>query len=952
MQSVVALSHAQRTPEIISQAMDVNRQMYRLMIEEGCYQNQIAVDLFKSAKKPEMGLIKENQRYLYRDVNYIKDKKSPKAYLNTGIATTGYSPVELLINQTNKYFQQSQLESRPIVQFQDLFNGIEFTPQQRFSAIAAKYEFDVKFNAAVAMERRRETETGPFAIIQTTQGTQIEVTNLTRYGHPGIWKAKNINLKLEEISEKYQTRDRPHKLMAIAQIDNEMEDGKPKYRRLGTVSQRSVNDYNLKPGMATSGATLTELKPELSRLQTKLMFQQAYQFAEEFRAGIPETERSSAAAAWSVGAVRQDELEDKQQPVAQIQKKIPNFVFAAFGDEITSRLEQLQFTDFKLVTLDSEANNFLDKTWNPLEKYPIEIKASHHPPGHSRYGSRLVFVLDSDGEYKEFAMLEPRTGQLPIGTKAQANILPGETYTASATIQGQSQPPVEFTIREISKFSYAGQTFNAEPVTLEIGTVPVTNYAVKIKLDGKVLGELDTDSVKQLQAFNYIKDGNQLNLKLTTLSESNENAFAIATSPNGNLLKINKINHYDYEGQIFKDETYRKLSLEIPQSKTRDAVFLNGETLGVLHFKKDKEALLELGVLNFGRLTPVQATLQSNFSTTVLKVDPQTVEYPEVWTKGSRVFGQQLNKQQQEQQQQFEKVAPILQKIKERPTILFATREDKLLGLTQLAVDNHKIETVTKWLREHDVAFAPVTAEDVPLFTKKGLAVFNLVNSSIPESVFGAMTRKFGSVIESETEYQQKVNSLPDRPKYLKPPQPPYLIPVIKQEVCNQPPQSLSVKTVETQPVIIDDLRSWYTVADKLGRSEDYKQRIVEVGNQFKRSGQLTTEALTVMNKDKQQLDSISRLTQIAQRVGAVWGQVGQDGFTHVKGKVYNLSFNAQQKDLAIAHSNGEVIFSLQSGKVQINQLSPEVLQAFENANTQIDKALAQNKEQRVELQQ
>jgi hypothetical protein len=103
IQSVVTLAQAPRTPEIILQAMEVNRQMYRKMIEESCYQNQIAVDLFKSSKTPEMGLIKENNRYLYRDVNYIKDKKLKTVYLNEGIKATGYSPVELLINQTNKY---------------------------------------------------------------------------------------------------------------------------------------------------------------------------------------------------------------------------------------------------------------------------------------------------------------------------------------------------------------------------------------------------------------------------------------------------------------------------------------------------------------------------------------------------------------------------------------------------------------------------------------------------------------------------------------------------------------------------------------------------------------------------------------------------------------------------------------------------------------------------------
>ncbi|MEJ1935201.1 hypothetical protein WDZ92_33820, partial [Nostoc sp. NIES-2111] len=56
MEDFVALAQTERTPQIILQAMEVNRQMYRKMIEEGCYQNQIAVDLFKSSKTPEMGL--------------------------------------------------------------------------------------------------------------------------------------------------------------------------------------------------------------------------------------------------------------------------------------------------------------------------------------------------------------------------------------------------------------------------------------------------------------------------------------------------------------------------------------------------------------------------------------------------------------------------------------------------------------------------------------------------------------------------------------------------------------------------------------------------------------------------------------------------------------------------------------------------------------------------------
>ena len=948
MEDFVALAQTERAPQIILQAMKVNRQMYRKMIEEGCFQNQIAVDLFKSSKTPEMGLIKENNRYLYRDVNYIKDKKLKTIYLDEGIKTKGYSPVELLIIQTNKYFQQSQLESRPIVQFQDLFKGVEFTSQQRLEAIATKFEYDRLFNAAVRIDIKRETEQGPSAVIQTSQGTQIEVTNLTRYGHPGIWKAHTINLKLETIDSD-PSKERPHKLLARAQIDNELtDDGKPLYRKLGTVSQQSVADYNLKPGMATNNALLVELKPELSRSQTKLMFDKANQYAQKFRESIPSEQRlGAAAAAWSVGAARQDELERKndgeeenKQSQTAIQKKIPNFVFAAFGEEIVSRLRQLQFDEMTLGTLGSEANNFKDKVWHPDEKYPIEIRASHHPRGHERHASRLVFVQDTNGEYKEYASLEPRTGQLPIGTQALANIIPGETYTANATIAVPGKPEVNFTIREIGKFAYAGQTFNAESVKLEIGTKSVPSQTVKIKLDGKTLGELDADSIKQLQPFNLVKDGQPFNLKLKTISDKENLGFVLAESPNGNLLRINNIGQYDYKGQTFNDENYRKLTLEVSQTQVKDAVFLNGQPLGVLFFKKDKEALKELGALQPGKLTQVQATLQSNFSTTVLKVDPESIKYPKSWTKESQAFGTQaLN---QEQQLLLEKTAPILQKIKERPTILFASPEDKMLGITRMAVDNHKVATVCQWLQQKNVAIAQILPDEVPLETKKGLAVFNLVNSSIPESVSAAMTKKFGAVIESQQEYQDMVRSLPNRPQSLQPSQPS----IVNQIASNREPTvnnqvvDSQQKTSPNPPVTIEDLRNWYDNAHNLGKPDEYKKRIVEIGNAFKAGQALSDKAYAAMQQDKQDLHNISRLTEMAQRIGMVWGQPAQDGFTVVRGKVYDLAYNGDRKDLVIAQKDGDVLLKVETGKITVNKITPQLLETFENANTKVEAIL------------
>ncbi|YAF99163.1 MAG: hypothetical protein AB3A66_27195 (plasmid) [Nodularia sp. CChRGM 3473] len=500
---------------------------------------------------------------------------------------------------------------------------------------------------------------------------------------------------------------------------------------------------------------------------------------------------------------------------------------------------------------------------------------------------------------------------------------------------------------------------------MSIGTVPVPNQAVTIQLDGKTLGELDADSVKQLDQINYLKNGNQLNLKFTPIGDSDKTTTLIGESPQGNLLKINKVDIYDFQKELFADRDYKKVTLEIPQSKTRPAVFLDGKPLGVLHKNKDKEALKELGVLQFGKLTEVPATLQSNFSHTFVKIDPTTIEYPQTWTKERQVFPD--NSVVIPQQRMVEKSAPLLQKIKERPTILFTTPEDKMLGIMGMAIDEHKVETVTRWLEKQDVTFAQIPAQQVPRETKKGLAVFNLVTASIPEQTAEAMTKKFGEVIESVNEYQQKVKSLPNRPQKLSNNNPFNTSNIDRSHaVVNSSanPQSDKLDLPKTQSnsqenaiqntanqelITIDKLRDWYTFADKLGKPEQYKQRIVEVGNQFKSGQQLSDKAVAAMNKDTQEYQSISRLTQIAQRIGAVMGKPGADGSTHVQGKMYDLTFNAERKDLTIAHKNGEVILNLQSGKVQANQVSPEIVAYFDKANASLDESLKKSQNNQIE---
>jgi hypothetical protein len=304
-----------------------------------------------------------------------------------------------------------------------------------------------------------------------------------------------------------------------------------------------------------------------------------------------------------------------------------------------------------------------------------------------------------------------------------------------------------------------------------------------------------------LKQIDYLKNGNPLKLKLTSISETGDQAFVLGESPNGNLLKINKINFYDFSGQTFNDQDYRKLTIETSASKTRDAVFLNGKPLGVLHFKKDKDALRQFGLLKTGQLTPAPAIIESNFSVICAQIDPDTVEYPQKWTKEFQVFGtQSVNPQQL---YMIDSSAKILHHIKERPTFLFSTQENKKLGVMGLAVDNHKVESVTKWLKNQNVECQQVPIEDVIRETKKGLAVFHLVSSSIPPKTLENMTKKFGAVIESSTEYQQKIKSLSTRPQFLKPLSQSALSPPQQsaQFSPNQGVQNIAPESIKGKPI-------------------------------------------------------------------------------------------------------------------------------------------------------
>ncbi|URD53579.1 hypothetical protein [Chroococcidiopsis sp. CCNUC1] len=750
MQEFVELASVRnRNNEIIERAFSVNSQMYQKMIQAAAFQNQIAVDLFKSAKKPDMEAIAENSRYLYREVNYIRDKKNKNAYIDRGIQANGYSPVEIIISKTNESFEQAKLESRPISQFSKLFDQVEFSHQDKLQVTLAKKEFDELFSKATQIKKRREIEQGPYLVINGQSGKQIEVTNLIRYNHPSIWQAQEIKFKIEEIPKHKRSPDRPHQFMVLAQINGELNENSQAYfRRLGTLSQESEN-LNLKIGAVFTSIAFG-LRPEISEGQAKILFQKASEVAENFYSRVPEAERMTmAAASWEISTTKQQgetSTNNSEDKVQNSTNKVSNFVFTTFKNELIERLKELQFKDFTLVSLKAESEAL--KSENASKTYQAKFDLEN--------SERVIKIQSERGEYITLGILQAQSPRLPLGTTAAVRVAREKAATATAIVQIPGKPEISFKINEIKKFQYADTIFNGERVKLQIvsGKVPKNNE-IDIYLEGKRFGSIDAESAQEAEAKGWIKlDKNgstQLRLKFKSIVTEGAGAYLIAETPTGNLLKINKIND-EFKRISYDDREFRTLSASSRGYKEKVFFAIDNRTVGVLNNTKESIAALnalKTGGLFNGSSSTLPCKIQSNFTSCIVTVDVATVQYPEIWVKESSLntaIDIQQNFSQKDRQQIHSQIHNI---ITERPTILFQSQEDIMLGLVGLAVDSRKVDTVSNWLTKVGIEYSQIPPAEAKRETNKGLAVFMLSGSTIRPEILENLNTKFGKVADA-----------------------------------------------------------------------------------------------------------------------------------------------------------------------------------------------------------
>ena len=452
---------------------------------------QVAVDGPKSAARPNEDVLQYCSAISnYQDMGWLKDKKSPDIYHHRPMDSTNYSPIDLMVRQTNQLHEVSKLEARPTHQFRQLFNQI-YSTQQEAQAKTIRDTYNQYVRRAKDLEEKALTEPGPVLTATSARtGKQIEITNLLKFDHPDVWRATYLNIRL--VDNDKPTDKMPHSLIAMAMVDGvQDENGRTVWKRLGTVSEDSVREHSLQAGTLISSAQV-ELKAGIGKHQVKAIFKEANQYLEEVNAQTPEDQKDSMASAlWQVCHTKNKNQEFNNSKKASV-------AFNTYPDQVVAQLSTLQFTELSVVGTHQPTNEHLGRNWGG-EKVPIEIVLETRAD-HPNYGKRVIAV-----EGKQLGPLQQDSPALPIGTRAEAYI----TSPPSASVTATTAKGNTLKITQLQNHGWSERTWKKEQAIITIGFKDNPNPhkpSIPVALvEGKVLGVLDKESADKLCQLGILK---------------------------------------------------------------------------------------------------------------------------------------------------------------------------------------------------------------------------------------------------------------------------------------------------------------------------------------------------------------------------------------------------------------------------------------------------------------
>ena len=449
---------------------------------------QIATDGPKSALRPDDAILDYTQAITdYKEVEWLKDKKNREAFTNRGMKTNGYSPIDLMIEQTNQIFEENQLsaKARPVEQFRGLYPQVEFTPQQREQAQKIKNTYNSLIRERILLEERQKVSESPYLVITSPySGKSLEIDNLIKFDiakNPQFWKLSQLSIKIS--SQKPNELSSKISSPLFAQGKFRTLSGKEVYLPIGSISPKSIKEHDLRPGMFIENGVV-EFHPGVDKSRIDVLKQQTKEYVESVRNNTPEDEKLKLAAAIHDVSHTPDNKNYSGLKRASV-------AFTIFPEIVIEQLKQLQFTQMRIIGI--QFNEFAHQSFNG-EKVPIEFEDGINPRDPTKT-ARWIKV-----EGKKLGIIDARSPNLISGCKALANIHspPINSIIASSLRNSQNQLKID----NVNKYAFASHQWKGETkyITFDVeqthsGKIP----KVFALIDNRVLGVVNKQSVSFLQ---------------------------------------------------------------------------------------------------------------------------------------------------------------------------------------------------------------------------------------------------------------------------------------------------------------------------------------------------------------------------------------------------------------------------------------------------------------------
>lgn len=459
---------------------------YKLLLREvvavASGQNQIAVDMPKSARAADAIAIMDSSKFLAHKSNIQQEKKHSDIYLNKTLTADGISPQELLAATTNQYFVENKLLQSPPSQFKELFAGVPYNPIQKAQSNGYQERFQAAWIEASSRLKKEQNESGVSMQLQTADGESIEVTNL----HRGESEVKYAPARITKVTIEPKPAFGRNNYHTFQVLD-------ARGKKIGDLCELSAKELGITK--TTASFDVGEGKLKSRQELSGLYFAKARDMAAEFAHSIPTEERKSYTAALWAEATKETAKDSQEQT-------IPKAVLYAFPDELADRVSNTNM-NWVHVKLKTAINTLAPQAITEGTSQAIEPadRSQTFKAVASNDNGKLQTALYAESP-ESIGFISQMGYPLRPGT-LEGTMSPGGVAVLQVKIPEVAEP---LTIGKVNEFALAGQPINTI-VNAQITIEPVKIDSYRLAIDGKPISDALSKEVADFMAATGLNDG-------------------------------------------------------------------------------------------------------------------------------------------------------------------------------------------------------------------------------------------------------------------------------------------------------------------------------------------------------------------------------------------------------------------------------------------------------------